>query len=139
MKSTTEKYYYFSIYSIKFCHFLLFICNLWPQRPFWGIKSHFLLSKTIRNLLTQNIIIYKWKQEKSTSTIALKIYKSTTFYIFFLHSTRSFPPKFYIYKHPYFLQFYNIFLVFFYILHWFFEPNIQSTKKLTPPLQVTNT
>ena len=87
-------------------------------------------------MLTQNIIIYKWKQEKSTSTIALKIYKSTTFYIKFLHSTRSFTPKFYIYKHPYFLQFYNIFLVFFYILHWFFWPNLQSTKQPTPPLRL---
>ena len=85
--------------------------------------------------LTQNIIIYKWKQEKSTSTIASKIYKSTTFYIKFLHSTRSFPPKFYIYKHPYFLQFYNIFLVFFYILQWIFWPNLQSTKTPTPPLK----
>ena len=62
---------------------------------------------------------------------SLQIYISTSFYIKFLHSTRSFPSKFYIYKHPCFLQFYNIFSVFFYILQWFFGPNLQST--FTPP------
>ena len=67
------------------------------------------------------------KLSNSTSTPALLFYKSTTFfspnstfYNFFLW-------KFYIYKHPKFLQFYNIFLVIFYILQWFFGPNLQST------------
>ena len=71
------------------------------------------------------------KLSNSTSTPALLFYKSTTFfspnstfYNFFLW-------KFYIYKHPKFLQFYNIFLAIFYILQWFFGPNLQST--FTPP------
>ena len=76
------------------------------------------------------------KLSNSTSTPALLFYKSTTFfspnstfYNFFLW-------KFYIYKHPKFLQFYNIFLAIFYILQWFFGPNLQSTFTPPSPLQV---
>ena len=71
------------------------------------------------------------KLSNSTSTPALLFYKSTTFLS--LNSTfyNFFFWKFYIYKHPKFLQFYNIFSTIFYILQWFFRPNLQST--FTPP------
>ena len=78
-------------------------------------------SLLLGHLLYDILIVEKgvggsWPIVDSTTFVSV----NNTFYNFFLW-------KFYIYKHPKFLQFYNIFSTIFYILQWFFRPNLQST------------
>ena len=104
-----------------FDNFLHFYNKIWPNFYIYKIleKSFYLQLDVLKfyNIFSNfwKNAFYIEKSSNSTSTTALKIYNSTTFlsqnstfYNFFLW-------KFYIYKHPKFLQFYNIFWAIFYI------------------------